>query len=196
MIHSSSCQRCIFPQLQYTQIDSKMPRPVEEWLIPAERRHGYCFAILPPVSRHIRFFMAPNSSRKKPGFAPWGSDLTFTCNISQHEDFSPTLISTLLVRALQMGGGKGCEFKVFLPHGTKRLCSSCLPTSQARPLDSFSAEGHKGVFQSSCVQYTQVRKPCPECEKTDYSGEKTTTQQKLRQLTELCYWGCYLSSAV
>lgn len=42
--------RTHFPQLQYTQICSKMPSPIENieiGNIPAGRRQGYCFAIPP-----------------------------------------------------------------------------------------------------------------------------------------------------
>lgn len=89
----------------------------------------------------------------------------------------------LLVRVLETGGGKGWMQGLSLPHGRKRLCSSCLSPPQARPVDTFSAEGHKGVFQSSCVQCTQVRKLCPKCEKTDYSREKNNNPTKTRTAT-------------
>lgn len=75
------------------------------------------------------------------------------------------------------------EFKVFPCCMVKRgsIPPACLHPRQG------TAEGHKEAFQSSCVQCTQVRKTWPKREKTDYSKEKTTTQQKLAQLPELCY---------
>lgn len=52
-------------------------------------------------------FHGSENSRKKPGFAPWGSDLPQICTISQCDDCFPALNSTLLVRLLEMEQVKG-----------------------------------------------------------------------------------------
>lgn len=64
------------------------------------------------------------------------------------------------------------ECKVFPWCMVTRLCSSCWPPPQTKPMKYFFCKGHKGVVQSSSVQCTQIRKPCPKCKIKDYRWEK------------------------